>query len=199
RTALRDLVEDSTQGDPIGPLTWTTKSLRRLADELAARGHAAGRDTVAALLKEDGFSLRGNARVLAGSTHPDRDAQFRHINAEVSEFLHAGDPVISVDTKKKEQIGLFAQAGREWTPPGAPVKVLDHDFPSQATGTAIPYGIYDVGRNAGFVVVGTDHDTAAFAVASLRRWWNEEGRAAYPNATRLLITADGGGSNSSRA
>ncbi|MGW2125230.1 ISAzo13 family transposase [Streptomyces sp. NPDC001758] len=199
RTTLRNLVEDSTQGDPIGPLTWTTKSLRRLADELAARGHAAGRDTVAALLKEDGFSLRGNARVLAGSTHPDRDAQFRHINAEVSEFLHAGDPVISVDTKKKEQIGLFAQAGREWAPPGAPVKVLDHDFPSQATGTAIPYGIHDVGRNAGFVVVGTDHDTAAFAVASLRRWWNEEGRAAYPNATRLLITADGGGSNSSRA
>ncbi|GGR56827.1 hypothetical protein GCM10010251_87160 [Streptomyces aurantiogriseus] len=198
RTALLDLVDDSTQGDPIGPLTWTTKSLRNLARELAARGHDVGRDTVAALLKEAGFSLRGNARVLAGSAHPDRDAQFRHLNAQVSRFLDAGDPVISVDTKKKEQIGLFAQAGRAWVPPGSPLKVLDHGFPSQATGTAIPYGIYDVGRNAGFVVVGTDHDTAAFAVAALRRWWNEEGHAAYPDVKRLLITADGG-SNSSRA
>ena len=169
RTALLALVEDSTQGDPMRPLTWTTKSLRNLARELAAQGHAAGRDTVAALLKEAGFSLRGNARVLAGSSHPDRDAQFRHLNDTVSRFLAAGDPVISVDTKKKETIGLFAQAGREWAPPGALVKVLDHDFPSQASGTAIPYGIYDVGRNTGFVVVGTDHDTAAFAVAALRR------------------------------
>ncbi|MFJ2577280.1 ISAzo13 family transposase [Kitasatospora aureofaciens] len=199
RATLLALVEDHTQGDPIRPLTWTTKSLRHLADELAARGHAAGRDTVAALLKQAGFSLRGNARVLAGSSHPDRDAQFRHLNDEVREFLDAGDPVISVDSKKKEQIGLFAQAGRKWAPPGAPVKVLDHDFPTQASGTAISYGIYDVGRNTGFVVVGTDHDTAAFAVAALRRWWAEEGRAAYPNARRLLVTADGGGSNSSRA
>ena len=199
RTALLALVEDSTQGDPIGPLTWTTKSLRHLAGELTAQGHAVGRDTVAALLKEAGFSLRGNARVLAGATHPDRDDQFRHINAQVSDFLGTADPVISVDTKKKEQLGLFAQAGRAWVPPGAPVKVLDHNFPSQSVGTAIPYGIYDVGRNTGFVVVGTDHDTAAFAVAALRRWWNEEGRAAYPGAKRLLVTADGGGSNSSRA
>jgi len=199
RATLLALVQDHTQGDPIGPLTWTTKSLRHLAQELAARGHAVGRDAVAALLKQAGFSLRGNARVLAGSSHPDRDAQFRHLNEEARLFLDAGDPVISVDSKKKEQIGLFAQAGREWAPPGAPVKVLDHDFPSQAVGAAIPYGIYDVGRNAGFVVVGTDHDTAAFAVAALRRWWNEEGRAAYPDAKRLLITADGGGSNSSRA
>ncbi|CAM5275357.1 hypothetical protein SAURM35S_05775 [Streptomyces aurantiogriseus] len=130
RTALLDLVDDSTQGDPIGPLTWTTKSLRNLARELAARGHDVGRDTVAALLKEAGFSLRGNARVLAGSAHPDRDAQFRHLNAQVSRFLDAGDPVISVDTKKKEQIGLFAQAGRAWVPPGSPLKVLDHGFPS---------------------------------------------------------------------
>ena len=199
RAALLTLVEDATQGDPIGPLTWTTKSLRHLADELAARGHAVGRDTVAALLKEAGFSLRANARVLAGSSHPDRDAQFRHLNDKVREFLAAGDPVISVDTKKKEQIGLFAQAGKEWAPPGTSVKVLDHDFPSQAVGTAIPYGIYDLGRNTGFVVVGTDHDTAAFAVAALRRWWQEEGRHAHPTARRLLITADGGGSNSSRA
>ncbi|WP_374106731.1 ISAzo13 family transposase [Kitasatospora aureofaciens] len=199
RAALTALVEDHTQGDPIGPLTWTTKSLRHLADELATQGHAVGRDTVAALLKEAGFSLRGNARVLAGSSHPDRDAQFRHLNDKVREFMDAGDPVISVDAKKKEQIGLFAQAGREWAPPGAPVQVLDHDFPTQATGTAIPYGIYDVGRNTGFVVVGTDHDTAAFAVAALRRWWTEEGRTAYPTARRLLVTADGGGSNSSRA
>jgi hypothetical protein len=197
--ALLALVEDSTQGDPMKPLTWTTKSLRRLADELAAQGRKVGRDTVAALLKTAGFSLRGNARVLAGSHHPDRDAQFRHLNATVAEFLQAGQPVISVDTKKKEQIGLFARPGREWAPPGAPVKVLDHDFPSHASGTAIPYGIYDLGRNTGFVVVGTDHDTAAFAVSSLRRWWQEEGRVAYPHAKRLLITADGGGSNSSRA
>ena len=199
RRALLSLVEDATQGDPIRALTWTTKSLRHLAGELAAQGHAVGRDTVAALLKEAGFSLRANARVLAGSSHPDRDAQFRHINDTVGDFLAAGDPVISVDSKKKEQVGLFAQAGREWVPPGAPVKVLDHDFPTHATGTAIPYGIYDLGRNTGFVVVGTDHDTAAFAVAALRRWWNEEGRLAYPGARRLLITADGGGSNSSRA
>ncbi|TWG02831.1 DDE family transposase [Streptomyces brevispora] len=199
RAALLALVEDSTQGDPIRPLTWTTKSLRHLAGELAAQGHAVGRDTIAALLKQAGFSLRANARVLAGSSHPDRDAQFRHLNDTVGRFLAAGDPVISVDTKKKEQIGLFAQAGREWVPPGAPVKVLDHDFPSHATGTAIPYGIYDLGRNTGFVVVGTDHDTAAFAVAALRRWWREEGQTAYPDAHRLLITADGGGSNSSRA
>ncbi|WP_409467190.1 ISAzo13 family transposase [Streptomyces sp. HC307] len=197
--ALLELVEDSTQGDPMKPLTWTTKSLRRLADELAAQGRKAGRDTVAALLKAAGFSLRGNARVLAGSHHRDRDAQFRHLNDTVAEFLHAGDPVISVDTKKKELIGPFARPGREWAPPGAPVKVLDHDFPSHATGTAIPYGIYDLGRNTGFVVVGTDHDTAAFAASCLRRWWREEGRAAYPHAKRLLITADGGGSNSSRA
>ncbi len=140
-----------------------------------------GRDAVAALLKQAGFSLRGNALFLACSSHPDRDAQFRHLNDEVRLFMDAGDPVISVDSKKKEQIGLFAQAGREWASPGAPVKVLDHDFPSQAVGTAIPYGIYDMGRNAGFVVVGTDHDTAAFAVAALRRWWVEEGRAAYPS------------------
>ncbi|WP_200309547.1 ISAzo13 family transposase, partial [Streptomyces adelaidensis] len=145
------------------------------------------------------FSLRGNARVLAGSHHPDRDAQFRHLNTTVKAFLDAGDPVISVDTKKKEQVGLFGQAGREWRPPGEPVKVLDHDFPTHASGTAIPYGIYDVARNTGYVVVGTDHDTAAFAVSCLRRWWKEEGRHAYPHATRLLITADGGGSNSSRA
>ncbi len=199
RAALLALVEDSTQGDPIGPLTWTTKSLRHLATELAAQGRAAGRDVIAALLKEAGFSLRSNAKVLAGSGHRDRDAQFHHLNDKVRQFLDAGDPVISVDTKKKEQIGLFAQGGREWAPPGRPVKVLDHDFPSQAAGTAIPYGIYDVGRNTGYVVVGTDHDTAAFAVAALRRWWKEEGRAAYPNARRLLLTADGGGSNSSRA
>jgi transposase len=199
RDALLSLVEDATQGDPIRALTWTTKSLRHLAGELAAQGHAAGRDTVAALLKEAGFSLRANARVLAGSSHPDRDAQFRHINDTVNEFLAADDPVISVDSKKKEQIGPFARAGREWVPPGAPVKVLDHDFPTHALGTAIPYGIYDLGRNTGFVVVGTHHDTAAFAVAALRRWWNEEGRAAYPHARSLLITADGGGSNSSRA
>ncbi len=122
------------------------------------------------LLKTAGFSLRGNARVLAGSHHPDRHAQFRHLNDTVAAFLDTGDPVISVDTKKKELIGLFARPGREWTPPGAPVKALDHDFPTHASGTAIPYGIYDLGRNTGFVVVGTDHDTAAFAVSCLRRW-----------------------------
>jgi hypothetical protein len=197
--ALLELVKDGTRGDPIGPLMWTMKSLRHLADELAAQGHQVGRDVVAALLKGAGFSLRGNAKVLEGTHHPDRDAQFTHINGLAAEFLAAGEPVISVDCKKKEMIGLFGQAGREWTAKDAPVKVMDHDFPKDAEGTAIPYGIYDLGCNTGYVVVGTDHDTAAFAVASIRRWWTEQGRADYPHATRLMITADGGGSNSSSA
>jgi hypothetical protein len=198
-SVLLELVKDGTRGDPIGPLMWTTKSLRHLADELAARGHRVGRDVVAALLKGAGFSLRGNAKVLEGTHHPDRDAQFTHINDLAAEFLAAGEPAISVDCKKKEMIGLFGQAGQEWTTKDAPVKVMDHDFPKDAEGTAIPYGIYDLGRNTGYVVVGTDHDTAAFAVASIRRWWTEQGGADYPNATRLMITADGGGSNSSSA
>jgi transposase len=198
-STLLELVEDGKRGDPIGPLLWTTKSLRTLADELTARGHQVGRDTVADLLKAAGYSLRGNAKVLEGTHHPDRDAQFTHLNTQVAGFLASGDPVISVDCKKKEIIGLFGQPGQVWTAKDAPVKVLDHDFPSDAEGTAIPYGIYDLGRNTGYVVVGTDHDTAAFAVAAIRRWWNEQGRHTYPNATRLLITADGGGSNASRA
>ncbi len=197
--ALLGLVKDGTRGDPIGPLMWTTKSLRHLSDELAAQGHKAGRDVVAALLKGAGFSLRGNAKVLEGTHHPDRDAQFTHINDQAAAFLAAGEPVISVDCKKKEMIGLFGQAGQEWTAKDSPVKVMDHDFPKDADGIAVPYGIYDLGRNTGYVVVGTDHDTAAFAVAAIRRWWSEQGRLDYPNATRLLITADGGGSNSSVA
>lgn len=196
---LLELVSKDMRGDPIGPLLWTTKSLRHLAGALTERGHRAGPDTVAALLKAEGFSLRGNAKVIEGTHHPDRDGQFTHINNLTSEFLATGEPVISVDAKKKEMIGLFHQAGREWTPPGDPVKVMDHDFPNDAEGTAIPYGIYDLGRNTGYVVVGTDHDTAAFAVAAIRRWWTEQGSTHYPNATRLMITADGGGSNSSTA
>jgi Rhodopirellula transposase DDE domain len=195
---LLQLIASNTRGDPIGPLLWTTKSLRQLARELSAQGHPVGPDTVADLLKANGYSLRGNAKVLEGTAHPDRDAQFTHLNTQVAAFLASGDPVLSVDTKKKEMIGLFGQPGQEWTAKGQPVKVLDHDFPKSAEGTAIPYGIYDLGRNTGYVVVGRDHDTAAFAVAALRHWWHEEGKAAYPHATRLLITADGGGSNSSR-
>jgi hypothetical protein len=197
--ALLELVEAGTRGDPMGPLLWTTKSLRHLAGELTAQGHSVGPDTVADLLKAAGYSLRGNAKVLEGTHHPDRDQQFTHLNTQTAAFLASGDPVISVDTKKKQMIGLFGQAGQEWTAKGAPVKVLDHEFPKDAIGTAIPYGIYDLGRNTGYVVVGTDHDTAAFAVAAIRRWWHEQGRADYPGATRLLITADGGGSNATHA
>ena len=193
--ALLALVEDSTRGDPESPLAWTTKSAKKLSDELAAQGHACSPQTAWRLLHEQGFSTQANAKVTEGRRHPDRDAQFRYIAAQAREHLAAGQPVISVDAKKKEQVGDYAQAGREWRPRGGPVEVRDHSFGDEQGGHAIPYGVYDVAANTGFVNVGTDHNTAALAVESVRRWWNLAGKDAYPAAGRLLVTCDAGGSN----
>jgi hypothetical protein len=198
RPALLALVEPDERGDPMSPLRWTVKSTRRLADELNAQGHQISADTVADLLREAGFSLQGNAKTLEGKQSPDRDAQFRYLNEQVREHRDAGQPVISVDTKKKELVGEFKNSGREWAPTGKPVKVGVHDFADPALGKAVPYGVYDLAANAGWVNVGCDHDTAAFAVESIRRWWNNQGKHAYPQATQLLITADAGGSNGYR-
>jgi transposase len=198
RPALLALVEPDMRGDPMSPLRWTTKSTRKLADELTRQGHRVSADTVGDLLREEGFSLQANAKTLEGTQHPDRDAQFRYINEQARAHRDAGQPVISVDTKKKELVGRYKNAGREWTPSGAPVEVNTHDFLDRQAGKAIPYGIYDTGTNTGWVNVGTDHDTAAFAVASIRRWWHARGRHDYPQAGRLLITADAGGSNGYR-
>jgi Rhodopirellula transposase DDE domain len=193
--ALLGLVQESTRGDPESPLVWTTKSAVKLAGELTAAGHRCSPQTVWRLLHAEGFSTQSNARVAEARRHPDRDAQFRYIAAQATGHLAAGQPVISVDAKKKEQVGPYAQAGREWRPKGDPVQVRSHDFPDRDGGAAIPYGIYDVGANTGFVNVGTDHNTAALAVESVRRWWNLAGKDAYPQATRLLVTCDAGGSN----
>lgn len=194
------LVEPDERGDPTSPLRWTTKSLRHLAAELTGRGHPVSAPTVGRLLADQGFSLQANAKTLEGEQHPDRDAQFRYLNEQVKQHQSAGEPVISVDTKKKEQLGALPNAGREWRPAGNPARVEDHSF--FATGPeveqAIPYGVYDLTADAGWVNVGVDHDTSAFAVASIRRWWQARGRGDYPGATRLLITADAGGSNSYR-
>lgn len=180
-------------------MRWTTKSTRRLADELTRRGHRVSADTVADLLREEGFSLQANAKTLEGTQHPDRDAQFRYINDRAKEHMGAGDPVISVDTKKKELVGQYKNGGREWHPKGLSAQVRTHDFlDRQGPGKAIPYGIYDVAANTGWVSVGTDHDTAAFAVTSIRRWWQARGSHDYLQAARLLITADAGGSNGYR-
>jgi Rhodopirellula transposase DDE domain len=180
-------------------LTWTTLSVRGIAAELAAAGHPCGKTAALRLLHELGFSTQGNSRAVQGRRHPDRDAQFRYINDLAKGYLAAGDPVISIDTKKKEQIGLYARDGSEWRPKGDPRRVRDHDFPDPGGGQAIPYGVYDIGANAGFVNVGTDHDTAAFAAGSVRRWQDAAGSARYPGARRLLITCDAGGSNGYRA
>jgi Rhodopirellula transposase DDE domain len=196
--ALAGLLEDSTRGDPVSPLRWTTKSAVNLAGELTARGYCCGKDAVLRMLHQQGYSTQGNSMTIEGKRHPDRDAQFRYINERAKEFLAAGDPVVSVDAKKKEQVGQYAQKGREWRPKGDPVKVRDHSFPDQALGKVTPYGVYDVAANTGFVNVGTDHDTAAFAVESLRRWWRAEGKDRYPAARRLLVTCDAGGSNGYR-
>jgi hypothetical protein len=193
--ALLALVEDSTRGDPGSPLTWTTKSVRHLSDALTAAGHRCSPQTCWRLLGEEGFSTQSNARVKEGAQHGDRDAQFRYIAGQAGGHLAAGQPVISVDAKKKEQVGEYAQAGAEWRPAGDPVKVASHDFPDPDAGHAIPYGVYDVGANTGFVNVGTDHNTAAFAVESVRRWWQLAGKDAYPAATTLLVTCDAGGNN----
>jgi hypothetical protein len=198
RPALLALVEPDMRGDPMSPLRWTTKSTRKLAAELTRQGHRISADTVGDVLREEGFSLQGNSRTIEGRRHPDRDAQFRYLSEQVREHRDAGEPVVSVDAKKKEQVGDFANAGREYQPKGRPVAVRDHDFPDERLGKVTPYGIYDVAANAGWVNVGTDGDTAAFAVESIRRWWNAAGRAAYPGASRLLVTADAGGSNGYR-
>jgi len=184
----------------MSPLRWTTKSLRHLADELTRQGHAVSAPTVGTLLRKSGFSLQANAKTLEGQQHPDRDAQFRYLNELVKEHQAAGEPVISVDTKKKEQLGRLPNPGREWRPRGEPIEVEDHSFFAAGAGVAqaIPYGIYDLTTDAGWVNIGVDHDTSAFAVASIRGWWQARGRGDYPHATRLLITADAGGSNSYR-
>jgi len=200
-TLLRDLeslVEPSTRGDPQSPLRWTCKSVRKLAAELRALGHTIGPQKVSELLADLGYSLQSNRKTKEGAAHPDRNAQFAHINAAVQAFQQRGAPVISVDTKKKELVGDFKNHGREWQRRHEPTPVRVHDFMDPTLGKAIPYGVYDVGKNAGWVNVGVDHDTAEFAVESIRGWWRRMGRRAYPEATALLITADGGGSNSYR-
>src|SRR6266699_3670395 len=184
--ALLALVEPEERGDPMSPLRWTTKSTRTLAGELARQGHQVGADTVADLLREEGFSLQGNAKTIEGTQHPDRDAQFRYINEQVKAHQDSADPVISVDTKKKELVGQFKNAGRQWRPKGQPEATRTHDFPGDSAGKAVPYGVYDLTANAGWVSVGTDHDTAAFAVESIRRWWKADGGSGYPAARRLL-------------
>jgi transposase len=196
--ALESLVDPESRGDPESPLRWTTKSTSHLAGELVRAGHQVSDRSVARLLKRAGYSLQSNAKTVEGRQHPDRDAQFRYLNAQVVAFQGSGDPVISVDTKKKALIGNFAGAGVEWEPAGHPRRVNVHDFADPKLGKAVPYGVYDVTANTGWVNVGTDADTGAFAVESIRRWWNTVGRAAYPHASRLLITADSGGSNGSR-
>jgi transposase len=199
-SALLALVEPDERGDPMSPLRWTTKSLRHLAEELTRQGHRVSAPTVGRLLRENGFSLQSTAKTLEGDQHPDRDAQFHYINEQVKHYQAASEPVISVDAKKKEQLGWLPAAGREWRPTGQPVRVEDHSFffTGPDVEQAIPYGVYDMTADAGWVNVGVDHDTSAFAVASIRRWWQARGRGDYPHATRLLITADAGGSNSYR-
>jgi hypothetical protein len=197
--ALLALVEPDERGDPESPLRWTTKSLRHLSGELARQGHPVSAPTAGSLLRENGFSLQGNAKTLEGDQHPDRDAQFRYINEQAKDHQAAGEPVISVDTKKREQLGRLPMGGREWRPKGEPVEVEDHSFfTGPDVEQAIPYGIYDITRNTGWVNVGVDHDTSVFAVESVRRWWKVRGSRDYPQASRLLVTADAGGSNSYR-
>lgn len=195
---LEALVEPDVRGDPQSPLRWTVKSLRQLTTALQERGHDVSRRIVSDILHSLGYSLQGNKKSLEGKQHPDRDQQFHYINNLIKCCLNTGDPVVSVDTKKKELIGDYENKGREWHAQNGPEKVQTYDFPNPEVPRAYPYGIYDLARNTGFVNLGTDHDTATFAVASIRRWWKLEGRHVYPEAKRLLISADGGGSNGSR-
>ena len=197
-SALEALVEPTTRGDPENPLRWTCLSTRQLAAALEKQGYRIGRQTVAYLLDELGYSLQGNQKTKEGSSHPDRDAQFRYIHDQVENFQRRGQPVVSVDTKKKELVGDFKNEGKEWRPKGEPEPVRVYDFVDKLLGKVNPYGVYDPTANEGWVSVGVDHDTAEFAVESLRRWWAHMGRARYPIATQLLVTADGGGSNGSR-
>lgn len=196
--ALLGLIEPTRRGDPESALCWTTLSLTHLVDELARLGHRVSTWTVANLLRAEGFSLQANSKQVEGRQHPDRDAQFSYLNAQVMDHAAMSDPVISVDTKKKELIGEFKNGGREWHPKGAPRPVNVHDFKDPVLGKVNPYGVYDVAADTGWVSVGVDHDTSAFAVNTIRSWWNIVGRRTYPGATRLLITADGGGSNGYR-
>jgi len=198
RRELTRIVEETTAGDPMSLLKWTSKSTRTIAAELARRGYPVSAVTVGRCLHEMDYSLQANVKTIEGPQHPDRDAQFRYINTEVKAFLRTGDPVISVDTKKKELVGAFKNAGRTWRPEGAPTAVMTHDFPQLGKGKAIPYGAYDVAQDRALVNVGVTHDTAEFAVESVRRWWRWLGRTAYPHAARLLICADAGGSNGNR-
>ena len=195
---LESLIEPTMRGDPESPLRWTCKSLRQLAAELQTMGHTISHQTVASLLHTLGYSLQANRKTREGDDHPDRNAQFERIHEKVMQWQSSGQPVISVDTKKKELIGDFKNAGQEWRPQGQPQEVRVHDFLIPDLGRASPYGVYDITQNTGWVNVGIDHDTASFAVESIRRWWESMGRAAYPHADRLLITADGGGSNGYR-
>jgi hypothetical protein len=197
--ALEALVDPVTRGDPESPLRWTSKSTRKLAEELGQQGYRVSPQKVGQLLHASGYSLQATHKTLEGASHPDRNGQFERINARVEAFQTRGAPVISVDTKKKELVGDFKNAGREWQPKGQPVPVRVHDFIDPALGKVIPYGVYDLARNTGWVNVGIDHDTPAFAVESIARWWRSMGKRAYPDATELLITADGGGSNASRS
>ena len=197
-TALETLVEPTSRGDPQSPLRWTCMSVRQLATELRRQGHTVERQTVAHLLAALGYSLQANRKTKEGTSHPDRNAQFAYINTRVRAFQKRGYPVVSVDTKKKELVGDFKNGGQEWRPQGQPERVRVYDFVDEDLGKAIPYGVYDQAANMGWVNVGVDHDTAAFAVESLRRWWEHMGSQRYPSAPALLITADGGGSNGSR-
>lgn len=196
--ALEMLVDPATRGDPESPLRWTCKSTRTLAHELTAQGHRVSCVTVGRLLKQSGYSLQGNRKTKEGDSHPDRNAQFEHINSTVLRLQRKGQPVNSVDTKKKELIGDFKNGGREWLPQGQPDEVRVHDFMDKLLGKAIPYGVYDLANNQGWVSVGIDHDTAQFAVEAIHRWWKKMGRKRFSAASELLITADGGGSNGSR-
>ena len=196
--ALDELVEPETRGNPMSRLRWTAKSTATLARELVAQGYAVSDDTVGRILKDLGYSLQAPAKEKEGTAHPDRDAQFRYLNDEVTAFLGADEPVISVDTKKKELVGEFANGGKEYHPTGEPTRVKTHDFVDKDLGRAVPYGIYDIGNNEGWVSVGDTADTSTFAVEAIRRWWYSMGIARFPNATKLLITADGGGSNGHR-
>ncbi len=201
KTVLQDLdqlVADSSRGDPESPLLWTIKSTRTLADELAKKNHSISYVTIAKLLKDSDYSLQSNKKNKEGSDHPDRDQQFKFINALAKKYLNAGDPAISVDTKKKENVGSYKNPGKTWLPKGQPIEVNIHDFPDPKNPKAIPYGVYDIGADHGYVSVGIDHDTAEFAVATIRRWWKHLGKKKYPKSKRLLISADAGGSNGYR-
>jgi len=198
-TALEALVDPVTRGDPMSPLRWTSKSTRKLAEEMAACGYEMSPQKVGQLLRASGYSLQGTNKTTEGAAHPDRNGQFEFINERVDAWHSRGGPVISVDTKKKELVGDFKNAGQEWQPQGEPIPVRVHDFIDKYLGKAIPYGVYDVGLNNAWVSVGVDHDTAEFAVESIARWWRHMGKKAYPDATELLITADGGGSNGYRS